>query len=262
MSIDALRKDIFESRIKFMPGFNRVHWSAKDLSRIQEHIYSQPLSVLRSASAPIRHEPASRSAPVPRAMPSDALNFLFKISSNDGDRAGDTVDPNGVDCIEFNQNPCVLDSHDSGELPIATATPPYVSGNALFSIAKFPPVGVAPSADQCAAAIRAGLVKGCSIGFIPKKWAFSKDSNRPFGIDYQQVQLLEYSVCAIPCNPAALLVGSVSSKALDEHMAALRQHEARSLTSLVGKSERPSRAATTREERIAEARRLINEFRH
>jgi hypothetical protein len=132
---------------------------------------------------------------------------------------------------------------------------PWVSGSSLMAVARFPAPGVSPASDQVAAAIRAGLVKGASIGFIPLRWSFSKDPARPMGINFSSVKMLEYSCCSIPCNPGCLLVGPVSAKSIGQHIAAARQNEARALTSQARSAgEKKSTVPLSREQRLAEAR--------
>jgi hypothetical protein len=87
------------------------------------------------------------------AQPDD-LNFLFRVSSNQVDLANDVIQPAGIDCSIFNQNPTVLNCHDSSVLPIATSSAPWVSGSSLMAIAKFPQPGVNADSDQVAAAIQ------------------------------------------------------------------------------------------------------------
>jgi phage head maturation protease len=252
-SLDTLRRDALDTRLKGLAGGNRILWSAKDVSLIRDYIMDQPESFFRKASA--APAPASRSANTAVArdiQPSD-LNFLFEVSNSSVDRAGDTIDPTGIDCSEFNRNPVVLNAHDSSQLPIASSSAPWVSGRSLMAVAKFPPPGVSAASDAVAAAIRSGLVKGCSIGFIPVKWSFAKD--RPLGINFSSVKMLEFSCCSIPCNPGCLLIGAVSEKSIAQHMTAARQVEARALTSQARSAgEKRSPAALSREQRLAEAR--------
>jgi hypothetical protein len=256
-TLDILRKDALATRLKGIAGGNRILWSTKDASTIHDYIMDQPESFFRKASAaPARQDTATRSASTAATrdiQPSD-LNFLFQVSNNSVDRAGDTIDPAGIDCAEFTKNPVVLNAHDSSQLPIATSSVPWVSGSSLMAVAKFPPPGFSPASDQVAAAIRAGLVRGCSIGFVPIKWSFAKD--RPLGINFTSVKMLEYSCCSIPCNPGCLLIGPVAAKSIDQHVAAARQAEARALTSQArSASKQTSRSAPpSREQRLAEAR--------
>jgi hypothetical protein len=212
--LDSLRQDALVRRVKGIPGGNRIVWSGKDIATIRDHINSIPEKLIRAAPAVTKFvEPAevvgrkfvSQKFAVSRDMKSDDFNFLFTISSQQIDLAGDVITIAGVDCTNFNKNPVVLNTHDSSELPIAASTAPWVSGTALMATAKFPQPGISAESDQVAAAIRAGLVRGASIGFVPIKWSFSTDPARPFGVDFKAVRLLEFSVCSLPCNPGCLL---------------------------------------------------------
>jgi phage head maturation protease len=254
-SLDILRKDALDTRLKGIAGGNRIAWSAKDVSLIRDYVLSQPESFFRKAAAPARQEVATRSGNSASArdiQPSD-LNFLFEISNSQVDRAGDSIDPKGIDCTEFNRNPVVLNAHDSSVLPIATSSVPWVSGQSLMAVAKFPQPGVSAASDAVAAAIRAGLVKGASIGFVPVRWSFAKD--RPMGINFTSVKLLEYSCCSIPCNSGCLLVGPVSAKSIDQHVAAARQAEALDLVSQARLASKQT-SSSTREQRLEEARQF------
>ena len=257
-SLDILRRDALDTRLKGIAGGNRILWSAKDVSLIRDYVMEQPECFFRKASAPARQDPATRSAStaVVRDIQASDLNFLFEVSNNSVDRAGDSIDPNGIDTAEVARNPVVLNGHDSSVLPIASSSVPWVSGSSLMAVAKFPQPGVSPASDQVAAAIRAGLVKGASIGFIPVKWSFSKDPRRPMGINFASVRMLEYSCCSIPCNPGCLLIGPVSAKSIDQHVGAARQAQARALTLQArSASKQTSRSAPlSREQRLAEAR--------
>ena len=93
-----------------------------------------------------------------------------------------------------------------------------------------PAPGISDDSDEIAAAIRAQLVRGASVGFVPLSWSFAKDPARPLGVDFKSVRLLEWSVCAVPCNPSCLLVGAVSGGKSDADIKmAARRHEAMAL---------------------------------
>ena len=261
--IDILRKDALLKRINGISGGNRIVWSAKDTAKIRDYVMAVPERTIRDAppmtlSKFVELDPAAirRKFSVNRdAQPSD-LNFLFTISSEQVDLAGDVVKVNGIDCFNFNKNPPVLNAHDSSALPIAVSTAPWLSDKSLMAVAKFPQPGISADSDQVAAAIRAGLVRGASIGFVPTKWSFSTDPSRPFGVDFQAVRLIEWSVCSVPCNPGCLLVGTVSGgkSASDVEMTA-RRHEA---MALVARARAISESISdpvpmTREQRIAQA---------
>jgi hypothetical protein len=245
-TLDALRHDALARRVKGMAGGNHIVWSAKDIALIRDYVMEIPEKVIRAAPtaarkfvdldpAAARRKFANAGIAVKGDMQPGDLNFLFTISSEQVDLAGDVITIAGVDCSNYNKNPVVLNAHDSSELPIAVSTAPWVSGTALMATARFPPPGISAESDQVAAAMRASLVRGASVGFIPLKWSFTKDPARPFGVDFQTVRLLEWSVCAVPCNPGCLVVGAVSGKSA-------------SAASI------PDPAPLTREQRIEQAR--------
>jgi hypothetical protein len=255
-ALDLLRHDALTKRLNNIGG-NRVHWSAKDAALISDYVMSLPSQMFRTAApasrklfdtgaATVRRKLSEQGIVIRDAHPTDR-KFLFVISSDDVDLAGDVVTPSGIDCTNFLKNPAVLNAHDSSTLPIASSTPPVVSGKTVTAIAKFPRAGVSECSDQVAAALRGGLVRGASIGFVPLRWAFAKDPSRPFGVDFLQVRLLEFSVCAIPCNPACLLLGTVDGQSA----ASLSSSQNRPLGNDAKMAER------RREARVAEARSFL-----
>jgi hypothetical protein len=265
-SLDILRQDAIARRIKGVPGGNRILWSTKDLALIRDNGMALSEKALRNISGLERKQPGVDLAALRRKfvesgvvlkrdMQADDLNFLSILSTSRVDLEFDSnkaVDTGNVDCSDYGRNPAVLESHNSSALPIATSTMPWISGGKLMSIAKFPPSGASAESDRVAAAIRAGLVKGISIGFIPLKWKFSTDPARPMGVDFLSIKILEFSVVSLPCCPDALIIGPVSgAKQLETTM---RLCEARELTAKA-RSEAPP-AATTREQRLAEARQF------
>jgi HK97 family phage prohead protease len=266
-SLDILRKDAIARRIKGVPGGNLILWSTKDLALIRDNGMALSEKALRNISGLERKQPgvdlaalrrkfAESGVAVKSDMQPDDRNILSVLSTSRVDLAFDSnkaVDTNNVDCSDFGRNPAVLENHNSSSaLPIASSTMPWISGGKLYAIAKFPAPGASAESDRVAAAIRAGLVKGISIGFIPVKWKFSTDSTRPMGVDFLSIKLLEYSVCSLPCNPDCLIIGAVSGAKQLETVA--RIGEARALTAKV-RSEAPP-AATTREQRLQEARQF------
>jgi hypothetical protein len=227
-ALDLLRHDALTKRLNNIGG-NRIHWSAKDGALISDYIMSMPAQMFRTAApasrklvdagaaAVVRRKLSDHGIVIRDAHPTDR-KFLFIISSEDVDLAGDVVTVDGIDCANFLKNPVVLNSHDSTALPIASSTAPIVSGKTLTAVAKFPRPGVSECSDQVAAAIRASLIRACSIGFVPLRWSFAKgDTSRPFGVNFHEIRLLEWSCCSVPCNPACLLLGTVDGQSAASH---------------------------------------------
>ena len=223
-TLELLRQNALLKRINGVAGGLRIAWSAKDTARIHDHVMSTPLNMLvrdvpaaspkllDAGAAAVRRRLSERGIVIRATSKPEDLNFLFVISSEAVDLAGDVVMVGGIDCVNFLNNPAVLNAHDSSTLPIAASSSPVVSGKSMTAVAMFPQLGVSNAADQVAAAIRGKLVRGASIGFIPVRWSFTKDAARPFGVDFHEIRLLEWSVCGIPCNPACLLLGAIEGQ--------------------------------------------------
>lgn len=134
--------------------------------------------------------------------------LTFTISTEDVDRMGDIIAVNGWDLENFNANPVVLWAHNSRELPIARATKVWKYGKKLKATAEFVPADmpvIGPLAEAVFQMYQGGFLNATSVGMLPKKWAWSTDDARPFGIDFQEHELLEFSAVPIPANPNALI---------------------------------------------------------
>lgn len=128
----------------------------------------------------------------------------FVFSDATVDHAGDSIDPKGWDLSVFNKNPVALWSHDSFSPPIGRAANVGVEKGKLVGDIEFAPPEVSDFADSIYRLVDGGYLKAVSVGFRPKEWSFSKDKDRPYGIDFKSQILLEISVCSVPCNPSAL----------------------------------------------------------
>jgi hypothetical protein len=240
-NLDVQRRAGFEMRRKGIPGGNNISWTTKDLVELEEAYMSAPEDVIRAASTTTKTatlEPLPTSPTfsiggitVTRDAQASDLSFLARFTKRVPDLVNDIVYE--VDCSGFNSNPVVAPFHDTSVLPIATSSPPYMSGDSLLGVLNFPQPGVSAASDEIANAIRAKLIRGISIGFVPLKWKVSTDPARPMGLDFLSVRLLEVSICSVPCCSPCMILGAVSSNSST------------------------SRSATTRDQRMAEARKLI-----
>jgi phage head maturation protease len=242
-NIDVLRNDILAKRLDEKSG---KLWGPRDKSLWHEYVYdADPADIVNAAPAThkfvtpdlaaIRKEVMAAGAGTFTKSTDAARAYMFVISTKTVDLENDVIFPRGIDTGLFSKNGPVLLSHDSSKLPIAASDVPFVSGDRVLATARFPAQGVSADSDQALAAIRAGLVKGASVGLIPTRWAFSKD--RKLGVDIFESILLEYSVVSLPCCPDALLLGPVSSAASAAPASA-------------------TRSTQSREERIADANRF------
>ena len=140
-----------------------------------------------------------------KAIPLEGRQAQFILSTNVLDRAGDSINPLGIDLRRYKQNPVVLWGHDQHCLPIGKCVSIGVEGGALTGIVEFVPVSVPEVGERAEAVyqlVRSGFLNAVSIGFKPIEWTF----NDAGGLDISKSELLEFSVVAVPCNPDALLI--------------------------------------------------------
>jgi HK97 family phage prohead protease len=134
----------------------------------------------------------------------DSRKLRFVFSDGTVDRAGDSIDPKGWQTSSFMDNPVALWAHDSYSPPIGRASNVLTVADKLMGDIEFMTADISPFADSIFRMIKAGFIKAVSVGFIPLEWKFSSDAKRQFGIDFTKQELLEISVCPVPCNPNAL----------------------------------------------------------
>ena len=137
-----------------LSGANRFIWSAKDVATIRDYVMAVP----KRSSAP-RQRPCSISVSAPITLAVNLLklassgprnrtdrNFLGTISDERVDWANDVIKQAGIDCSDFNKNPVVLGFHDFTALPVASSTPPWLSGTQTHAIINFPQPGISDEA--------------------------------------------------------------------------------------------------------------------
>jgi hypothetical protein len=273
-ALDILRKDAFRKRVHGVAGGNRILWGEKDIIQIYDRLMSVRMEdIVQRQSAPetklLGTADTDKSALAKMGIElrdigaeGDPLAVIGKITSDRVDLANDRMTPSAIDYADFLKFRGVLDTHDSSKPPVALSTQPWLAGASLLAIANFPRPGVSADSDRVAAAVRAGLQRGISIGFIPRKWSFSKDPARPLGIDFHESSLLEWSFCALPCNQDCRVLGSVANNqsAPSDGKTADRRREARALAAkaraLCASIDDEPPVPPTREQRMAEARNL------
>jgi len=140
----------------------------------------------------------------PEVVEGDSRKIRFIFSDGAVDRAGDSIDPMGWDTASFLKNPVALWAHDSYSPPIGRASDVAPVGGKLMGDIEFMPAEISAFADSIYRMVKGGYVKAVSVGFIPLEWTFVNDTKRPYGIDFKRQELLEISVCPVPCNPNAL----------------------------------------------------------
>jgi len=265
---DILRKEAFLTRVKGVPGGNKIRWSTKQQADLQDWIMSSPEEAFRAPQhkfvdstpdlANVRAKlTASATLAAGDGQSSGNTPWIFCIRNPTDDLQGDSVKQ---DAAQFDpKNLPVLLSHQSENLPIARSSAPWVVDQSTLAIANFPAPGISPLSDQVAAMVQARQVRGASIGFIPIKYKMSTDPARPFGVDFLEIRVIEWSICSIPCCPAALAIGPAGSKSASVAATPGREQRVAEARALIAKARSQLIAddvPMTRERRLAEAAKI------
>jgi HK97 family phage prohead protease len=126
----------------------------------------------------------------------------FRISTADVDRSRDIVKVEGWRTANWERNPVVLFGHDYRSLPVAKGLEIRKS-DALVATAEFPSRELYDFGNTVYALLREGYLNAASVGFAPMKYSRNEDRG---GIDFEEQELLEFSVVPVPANPNALLI--------------------------------------------------------
>jgi HK97 family phage prohead protease len=150
-------------------------------------------------------------------------SVTFTITTGAVDRDNDTINVDGWDLKSYLKNPVVLFAHRSDLPPVAKATSVVKTAGALRATTEFLPAGIYPLADQVYEMVKRGFLRATSVGFRPKRDKYSWNEERG-GIDFEEQELLEFSVVPVPSNPEALLSASKDfASAGPESLAAFRK---------------------------------------
>lgn len=135
----------------------------------------------------------------------------FTMSAEVEDRDKDIVFQAGLSLTEFLKNPVAPMSHNSRDFPTGTwsdveqkltGRPKRTEGTLNLTEGE-------PLADRLKIHLKAGSIRACSIGFMPKTVQRrvapeNADTYSWPGYEILEAELYECSPCVIPANPAAL----------------------------------------------------------
>lgn len=134
----------------------------------------------------------------------------WTVSTEARDRDNDRIKIAGIHLVNFRKNPVILFAHDARSLPIGTAKRVFrdegAKGPRLRMLKQFASEDENPEAEKVFRLVKAGILRMASIGFRTEKAIRDPElgEDDPFGILFQQIDLLESSVVPIPSNPEAL----------------------------------------------------------
>src|SRR6266705_409071 len=148
-----------------------------------------------------------------------ARTQAFIMSTGKADHEGDIIEVAGWDLAVYKANPVVLFDHDQ-RFPIGKSLDTYLTSTELRTLAWFAPSDISEFADTIFKMVKAGILKGASVGFLPLEYSFAADRQgaSPFmqPMNVKRARLLECSVVSVPCNSESLADGkSFDIKGID-----------------------------------------------
>jgi HK97 family phage prohead protease len=102
------------------------------------------------------------------------------------------------------RNPVFLWAHQSDELPIGKVVDIEVNGGMLNGTVEYADADLNPFGDMVYRLVKAEYLNAVSVSWNPLDWRMSTDKNRPRGIDFKMVDLLEVSQVPVPALATAL----------------------------------------------------------
>jgi len=134
-------------------------------------------------------------------------------STPEPDRMGDIVEPLGITV----KNPIPLLLYHDKRLPVGTVTLNAPTKDGVTFSARLPkitePGALRERVTEAWQSIRAGLIKGISIGFRPLKDGI--ELMREGGLRFKQIEVLELSLVAVPANATASIAMIKSADEVD-----------------------------------------------
>lgn len=146
-----------------------------------------------------------RAAKMPKSFDAETRSARFVMTDETTDSYGDIVKANGADLERFMANPICLLNHSSSRV-IGTWHDVKQVKKSVEGVAKLALEGTSPHVDEAYALMSQGILRACSIGFMPKKVERRLDDNGEPLWSYiiHEWDLYECSIVSIPANPSAL----------------------------------------------------------
>ena len=149
------------------------------------------------------------------SMNSDGIKVDAVISTETIDRDGEVLIAQGMDSSEYDLNPVVFYNHDYGQ-PVGQVTNLRRGQDKVEATIKFAkrPENFQGSyfPEFVESLVEQGIVKGISVGFVPKPGGVRKASKKDresYGDEVSQVyskwKLMEVSIAPLPANGRALV---------------------------------------------------------
>ncbi|HOC43770.1 MAG TPA: HK97 family phage prohead protease [Thermoanaerobaculales bacterium] len=151
--------------------------------------------------------------------------LTFVVATDQRNRNGWRINPDGWDLTAYRQNPVVLWAHDETRLPIGRARRVWLAGRQLKAEIEFTPPALSGFNDALYTMLADGWLSATSVGFGVREWEWVEDAEGNYLLDFIATELWEISVVPVGADPAALRVAASAGRALVAGSAAWRRLE-------------------------------------
>ena len=143
--------------------------------------------------------------------------YPWTLSTFDLDRFGERIDPQGWDFKRYMGNPVVEWAHRYDIPAIARIEGLAIDNEGLHGLVYFNDKSFDSFGWSIGQRVKAGVIRAGSVGFrvieieIPSK----EDSLDGTSLIFRKQELLEFSICNVPANPAALVKADALAKSIE-----------------------------------------------
>jgi len=132
---------------------------------------------------------------------------VLLASTANVDLMGDIVVQSGIDYQTWLRiGGTITRDHDTRQ-PIGNAIAAGIEPDGFTVRMRFLPWGTSAIADETRRLVKAGGIRGVSIGFIPRVWD-PVDKRDPWaGTLYREIEILEVAVTSVPANRESMVIG-------------------------------------------------------
>lgn len=137
---------------------------------------------------------------------SDSTLERFRMTDSGVDREGDIIVSAGVDTAQWETYGSLLWGHDPSKPEYVLGAPTeVVKGDTwIDGVFRFASEEENPLGAMVHRMIKAGLVKGSSVGLIIHEWSEAEDRGGWMPMNILRSELIEHSITPIPANPRAV----------------------------------------------------------
>ncbi|SIR06680.1 phage prohead protease, HK97 family/phage major capsid protein, HK97 family,TIGR01554 [Rhizobium sp. RU35A] len=105
----------------------------------------------------------------------------------------------------FLRNPVFLWAHDAQQPPIGRVVEIGETGGVLAGTVEYATADLNPLAETIFRMVKEGYLSATSVSWNPINWRLANDRDRPGGVDFETVDLMEISQVPVPALPTALV---------------------------------------------------------